>query len=199
MQLLVGLGNPGPQHEKERHNVGFMAVERIARRHNFTGWMSRFQGALSEGRIAGEKVLCLKPQTYMNRSGQCVGEAMRFYKLDPSQVTVLHDELDLLPGRIRIKSGGSAGGHNGIKDIDRHIGTEYRRVRIGIGHPGDREQVTGYVLGNFSRAEEPLRDALLDAMADYSEMLVSGRDSEFMSKVALSLQAAGMKGTEDGI
>ncbi len=188
MQLLAGLGNPGTKHENDRHNIGFMAVERFARRHNFSSWSSKFQGLLCEGQLCGEKVLCLKPQTFMNLSGQSVGEVMRFYKLEAEALTVIYDELDLPLGKVRVKTGGGAGGHNGIKSIDGHVGKEYRRVRIGIDHPGDKKQVTNYVLGSFSKAEVPLRDAVLDAVADCGELLVAGNDNEFMNRVALMVR-----------
>lgn len=187
MQLLVGLGNPGPEHAQDRHNAGFMAVEQLARRHNFSNWSAKFQGLLCEGRIGTEKVLCLKPQTFMNRSGQSVGEAVRFYKLESAQVTVLYDELDLPLGKLRVKMGGGSGGHNGIKDIDRHIGQDYRRVRLGIDHPGHKDRVTGYVLSGFGKAEIGARDQLLEAVADATELLIAGDDTGFMNKVALLL------------
>src|SRR5690606_38412019 len=143
-----GLGNPGSQHAANRHNVGFMAADAIARRHSFSPWSKKFRGLVAEGTLGGEKVLLLKPQTFMNLSGQSVGEALRFYKLEPAALAVLYDELDLAPGKVRVKSGGGHGGHNGIKSIDQHVGRDYRRVRIGIGHPGAKELVQNYVLGD---------------------------------------------------
>lgn len=185
MLLFVGLGNPGPKYEGNRHNIGFMAVEEIARRYNFGPWRARFQGLASEGVIAGEKVMVLKPMTYMNESGRSVGEAVRFFKLPVDAVTVFYDELDLTPGKIRLKRGGGAGGHNGIRDIDRHIDKDYRRVRLGIGHPGDKNKVHGYVLSDFAKAEKSAwLDTLIDALAREVEELVRGDEARFMSRVA---------------
>ncbi|MEQ8585650.1 MAG: aminoacyl-tRNA hydrolase [Thalassobaculaceae bacterium] len=185
MLLFVGLGNPGPKYEGNRHNIGFMAVEEIARRYSFGPWRARFQGLASEGVIAGEKVMALKPMTYMNESGRSVGEAVRFFKLPVDAVTVFYDELDLTPGKIRMKRGGGAGGHNGIRDIDRHIDKDYRRVRLGIGHPGDKNKVHGYVLSDFAKAEKTAwLDTLIDALAREAEELVRGDEARFMSRVA---------------
>lgn len=185
MLLFVGLGNPGPKYENNRHNIGFMAVEEIARRYNFGPWRARFQGLASEGVIAGEKVLALKPMTYMNESGRSVGEAVRFFKLPVEAVTVFYDELDLVPGKMRLKRGGGAGGHNGIRDIDRHIDKDYRRVRLGIGHPGDKNKVHGYVLSDFSKAERSAwLETLIDAVAREVEELARGDEGRFMSRVA---------------
>lgn len=188
MLLIVGLGNPGSKYENNRHNVGFMAADAIARRHSFSPWSKKFQGLLSEGRLGGEKVLLLKPQTFMNASGQSVGEAMRFNKLSPSDVVVLYDELDLEPGKIRVKTGGGAGGHNGIRSMDAHCGKEYRRVRIGIGHPGVKELVTHHVLGDFSKADQEWLQPMLDGIADHVEYLAKGDDNGFMSKVTLAVR-----------
>src|SRR5690606_24769741 len=163
MLLLVGLGNPGPKYENNRHNVGFLAVDAIARHHSFSPWSKKFQGLIAEGRLNDEKVLLLKPQTFMNLSGQSVGEAMRFHKIPPSDVVVLYDELDLAPGKVRVKVGGGAGGHNGIRSMDAHCGKDYRRVRIGIGHPGAKELVHNYVLGDFAKADREWLEPLLDA------------------------------------
>lgn len=185
MLLIAGLGNPGQKYENNRHNVGFMAADAIARRHSFSPWSKKFSGLIAEGRIGGEKVLLLKPQTFMNLSGQSVGEAMRFHKIDISQLVVLYDELDLAPGKVRVKTGGGAGGHNGIRSIDAHCGKEYRRVRIGIGHPGAKELVSPYVLGDFSKADREWLDPLIDAIADNADTLVSGDDNGFMTKLAL--------------
>lgn len=187
MRLVVGLGNPGPKYERNRHNVGFLAVDEIVRRHSFSAWRSRFQGLTSEGDVAGEKVLILKPATFMNESGRAVGEAMRFFKLQPSDVTVLYDELDLAPTRIKVKQGGGNGGHNGLKSIDAHIGKDYWRVRIGIGHPGDKSRVVGHVLSDFSKAEWPDFERLLDGISDRFDLLAQGRASDFMSKLAMDL------------
>ncbi|MEO4001354.1 aminoacyl-tRNA hydrolase [Mesorhizobium sp. CAU 1732] len=187
MLIIAGLGNPGSKYENNRHNVGFMAAEAIARRHSFSPWSKKFQGLISEGRLGDEKVLLIKPQTFMNVSGQSVGEALRFHKLTPSQLIVLYDELDLAPGKVRIKTGGGAGGHNGIRSIDGHCGKEYRRVRIGIGHPGVKEMVTHHVLGDFSKADHEWLDPLVDAIADNAEYLVRGDDNGFMNKTTLAL------------
>lgn len=188
MLLLVGLGNPGPRHAAQRHNVGFMAVDLMVRRHGFSAWRRRFQGEVAEGILGGERTLALKPMTYMNDSGQSVGEAVRFHKLALKDVIVLHDELDLAPGKVRVKTGGGAGGHNGIRDIDAHLGNDYRRVRIGIGHPGHKDLVYGYVLQDFSKAErESWLPKVLDAIASEAPLLAGGGkvdDEKFMSRVA---------------
>ncbi len=184
MILLVGLGNPGPSYKGHRHNIGFMAVDSIAARHGFGPWRARFQAEISEGRFGESKVVLIKPQTYMNLSGQSVGEAMRFYKLQPSAVFAIHDELDLPPGKLRVKIGGGHGGHNGLRDIDSHIGKDYWRIRLGIGHPGDKNKVTGYVLSDFAKVERPWLDPLLDAVADAAPLLLKDKpDSHFMTAV----------------
>lgn len=185
MLLFVGLGNPGPEHRYQRHNVGFMAVDVIAKRHEFAPFRPRYRGQLAEGRIGTNKILALKPLTYMNDSGVSLGEAARFHKIPPEKVFVFHDELDLAPGKIRVKLGGSSAGHNGLRSIDAHLGPDYWRVRIGIGHPGDRSRVLSWVLRDFSKADEEWLPAALDAIADASPLLVSGRDADFMSRVAL--------------
>lgn len=185
MQLFVGLGNPGPKYARNRHNIGFMAVDRIAEDHGFGPWKSKFQGLISEGRLGSEKVLLLKPETFMNRSGQSVGEAMRFYKLDPCDITVLHDELDLAPGKVRVKMGGGHAGHNGLRSIHGHIGDAYRRVRLGIGHPGRKEAVAGYVLHDFPKADEGWLDDVLRGVSDGAAHLAAGEDGKFMNAVAL--------------
>jgi PTH1 family peptidyl-tRNA hydrolase len=182
--LVVGLGNPGAQYARNRHNIGFMAADELVRRHSFSPWRSKFQGEIAEGVIAGEKVLVLKPMTFMNLSGQSAGSAARFLKIPIEDVVVLHDELDLLPGRLKVKRGGGAGGHNGLKSIDSHLGQTYRRVRLGIGHPGDRDLVTGYVLDDFAKADEAWIAPLLDAVATTFPMLVEGDDAGFMNRVA---------------
>jgi len=179
----VGLGNPGEKYARQRHNIGFMAVDEIIRRHNFSPERKRFQGLICEGTLDGEKALILKPQTYMNESGRSVGEAMRFYKLEPSEVGVMHDELDLPAAKVRIKTGGGAAGNNGIRSIASHIGTEFRRLRIGIGHPGDRARVSGHVLGDFAKADKAWVDPLLDAIAEAAPLLAEGKDSTFANKV----------------
>ena len=175
MQIWVGLGNPGASYAMHRHNVGFMAADAIAEVHRFDPWRLRFQGFAAEGRIGGEKILLLKPQTFMNDSGQSVGEAMRFYKLDEGAVTAFHDELDLAPFKVKVKTGGGTAGHNGLRSTEAHIGNAFRRVRIGIGHPGHKDRVTGYVLGNYAKAEiDPLID-LLGAIAGGGRLAGEGR------------------------
>jgi PTH1 family peptidyl-tRNA hydrolase len=186
MFLLVGLGNPGPGHAGNRHNIGFMAVDEIIRRHGFGPEKARFQARVAEGTIAGVKALAIKPLTYMNLSGQSVGTALRFLKLAPSDVIVIHDELDLLPGKLRVKIGGGAGGHNGLKSLDAHIGREYKRVRLGIGHPGDRDAVTNWVLQDFAKADGKWLEPLLDAVASAFPLLIAGDDAGFMNKIALA-------------
>ena len=166
MLLIAGLGNPGPRYASNRHNIGFMAADAIARRHSFSPWSKKFRAEIADGTIAGEKVLLVKPMTFMNLSGEAVGEAMRFYKLSPADLIVFHDELDLDAGRVRIKTGGGHGGHNGLKSIDAHCGKDYRRVRLGIGHPGRRRWSHGHVLGDFSKVDGEWLDPLLEAIAD---------------------------------
>ncbi len=187
-QLWVGLGNPGAQYALHRHNVGFMALDTIAEVHGFSPPQKKFQGWLHEGRLGQHKVLLLKPATFMNESGRSVGEAMRFYKLDVSALTVFHDELDLAPMKVKVRVGGGLAGHNGLRSIDRHFGPDFRRVRIGIGHPGHKDRVTGHVLGNYAKAEmDPLAD-LLGAIAAEAPRLADGDDARFMNEVALRLQ-----------
>jgi PTH1 family peptidyl-tRNA hydrolase len=189
MLLWVGLGNPEPGMLRHRHNVGYMAIDTIALRHGFSPWRRRFKGVVSEGTIAGEKILALKPLTYMNASGESVQAAGAFYKLDPEAVTAFHDELDLAPGKVRVKRGGGAAGHNGLRSMDRILGTqEYWRVRLGIGHPGAKERVTGHVLGDFAKADLAWLLPMLDAVAEAAPLLASGRPEEFMTKVALLTQ-----------
>jgi PTH1 family peptidyl-tRNA hydrolase len=187
MRLIVGLGNPGQRYARNRHNIGFMAVDEIVRRYSFGPWRSRFQSQVSEGRIGLEKLLAMEPQTYMNESGRAVGEALRFYKLDPGQVIVLHDEIDLKPGRVKVKQGGGPGGHNGLRSIDDHIGRDYWRVRLGVGHPGDKDLVHGYVLSDFAKADQVWRDKVIDTVAAELPDLVAGDALAFMSRVAQSL------------
>ena len=187
MQLWVGLGNPGAQYALNRHNVGFMALDTIADMHGFGAVRKAFQGWTQEGRIGAEKILLLKPATFMNESGRSVGEAMRFYKLEPDAVTVFYDELDLDPFRVKVKTGGGAAGHNGIRSIAQHIGEDFRRVRLGIGHPGHKDKVSPYVLGNYAKAEmDPLAE-LLGAVSAEAAWLAAGDDQRFMSDVALRL------------
>jgi PTH1 family peptidyl-tRNA hydrolase len=185
MLLLVGLGNPGPGYANNRHNIGFMAVDAIVRRHDFGAYRSRFQGLVAEGQLDGERVLALKPLTYMNNSGQSVAAALRFYKLSPPDLVVFHDDLDLRPGKLRMKTGGGHAGHNGLRSIDAHLGSGYRRVRLGIGHPGDRDLVTRYVLQDFAKADGPWLEKLLDAVADAAPLLARGDEAGFMNRVAL--------------
>lgn len=188
MQLFVGLGNPGAGYAGHRHNVGFMAVDRIAERAGIGPWRTKFGGALAEGRLGDHKVLLLKPMTFMNRSGQSVGEAARFGKIAPEAVTVFHDELDLAPGRMRVKRGGGHAGHNGLRSLHEHLGAEYRRVRIGIGHPGHKDRVAGYVLHDFAKADAGWLEPLLDALADEAGWLAAGDDAGFATAVAQRLQ-----------
>ena len=188
MQIWVGLGNPGAKYALHRHNVGFMAVDAIAEIYGFGPEQRKFAGLVREGRIGTQKVLLLKPATFMNESGRSVGEAMRFYKLDLDALTVFHDELDLAPFKVKIKQGGGTAGHNGLRSIDKHLGKDFRRVRIGIGHPGHKDRVSGYVLGNYAKAEiEPLTD-MIGAMAAEAEWLASGDDVRFMNDLALRMQ-----------
>jgi len=185
MQLFVGLGNPGAKYARNRHNIGFMALDRIAADHGFGPWKSKFQGQIAEGRLGGDKVLLLKPETFMNLSGQSVGEAMRFYKLEPGDVTVFHDELDLAPGKVRVKQGGGHAGHNGLRSIHGHIGEAYRRVRLGIGHPGRKELVSGYVLHDFARADDDWLDDVLRGLSDGADHLAAGDGGKFLNAVSL--------------
>ena len=179
-----------------RHNVGFMAVDEIHRHGNFTPWKSRFQAMTAEGTLGGKKTLLLKPNTFMNESGRAVGEAKRFFKMDLADIVVLYDELDLAPGKIRIKTGGGAGGHNGIRSIDSHVGNEYKRVRIGIGHPGHKDRVTGHVLGDFAKSDYIWLEPLLDEIGRNADILASGDDAEFMNKLALRTQSNEPKGAK---
>jgi len=187
MQLWVGLGNPGAKYAMNRHNIGFMAVDRIADQHDFPPWRAKFQGQVTEGRIGTEKVLLLKPATFMNLSGQSVGEAARFYKLDAPDVTVVHDELDLAPGKIRVKAGGGHAGHNGLRSIHQHIGPHYDRVRLGIGHPGHKDKVAPYVLSDVAKADQVWLDDLMRGIADGAVDLAKGDSGRFMNVVALRI------------
>ncbi|WCT75275.1 aminoacyl-tRNA hydrolase [Sphingomonas naphthae] len=187
MQLWVGLGNPGAQYALHRHNVGFMAVDTIAEVHGFDPWKKQFRGWTAQGRIGTARILLLKPATFMNDSGVSVREAMGFYKLDLAALTAFHDELDLAPFKVKVKTGGGAAGHNGLRSIDAHLGQDYRRVRLGIGHPGHKDRVTGHVLGNYAKAEmDPLAD-MLGAVAAEAPRLAAGEDVRFMNDVALRL------------
>lgn len=185
MRLFAGLGNPGAKYAQNRHNIGFMALDRIAADHGFAPWRARFQGEVAEGRLGGEKVVLLKPHTFMNLSGQSVGEAMRFFKLAPEDVVVLHDELDLAPGKCRVKQGGGHAGHNGLRSIHAHIGEAYGRVRIGIGHPGHKDRVAAYVLHDFAKADEEWIDDLLRGISDGAAALAEGDGARFMNAVSL--------------
>ena len=191
MLLFVGLGNPGAKYARNRHNIGFMAVDEIARRHGFAPWRRRFQGETSEGTLDGERVILLKPTTYMNDSGRAVQEAANFFKLGMGEVTVFQDELELPPGKVRVKVGGGIAGHNGLRSISTHIGNDYRRVRIGVGHPGAKDLVEHYVLSDFAKSERPWIEALIDILADNVELLVRGQDASFQNKVHLAMAAKG--------
>jgi PTH1 family peptidyl-tRNA hydrolase len=193
MRLLVGLGNPGSDHVGNRHNIGFMVVQEIARRHGFPPWRRRFQGVATEGTIGSERVLLLLPGTYMNESGRAVGDAAHFYKLPLSDIVVVHDEIDLAPMKVRVKTGGGVAGHNGLRSITAHVGNDYRRVRIGVGHPGAKERVHGYVLGDFAKAERPWVEALVEVIADNAGLLARGDDATFQNKVHLAMQAKGFE------
>jgi len=189
--LFVGLGNPGASYVNNRHNVGFRVVEAIARRHGVGPWRRRFQGVAAEGSIAGQRLLALLPGTYMNDSGRAVAEAAHFYKLELADLVVFHDELDLPPAKVRVKLGGGIAGHNGLRSISAHVGNEYRRVRIGIGHPGVKEMVHPYVLSDFAKSERPWVEALCEIIADNAELLAKGEDASFQNKVHLAMDAKG--------
>ena len=191
MLLFVGLGNPGARHVWNRHNVGFMAVDAIAKRHDFSPWRRRFQGVASEGVLGPGRIYLLLPGTFMNESGRAVAEAMQFYKLALIDLVVFHDELDLPPGKVRVKSGGGVAGHNGLRSISAHVGNEYRRVRIGIGHPGVKEKVHGYVLSDFAKIERPMLETLTGSIADNAELLARGQDATFQNRVHLNMVAKG--------
>ena len=187
MQLWVGLGNPGAQYAMQRHNVGFMALDAIAEVHDFGAVQKKFRGWVQDGRIAGERIVLLKPATFMNESGRSVSEAMRFYKLEPAALTVFHDELDLAPFKVKVRVGGGLAGHNGLRSIDQHLGPDFRRVRLGIGHPGRKDRVTGYVLGNYAKGEIDDLAGMLGAVAAEADWLARGDDARFMSDVALRM------------
>ncbi len=196
MLLFVGLGNPGAKYAGNRHNVGFMAVEAIAKRHGIAPWRRRFQGVACEGPLGGERVQLLLPGTFMNESGRAVAEATHFYKLALSDVVVFHDELDLPAAKMRVKAGGGIAGHNGLRSITEHIGNDYRRVRIGIGHPGVKELVHGYVLNDFAKSERAWVEALTGAIADNAELLARSEDASFQNKIHLAMDAKGFGGKE---
>ena len=186
MLLLVGLGNPEPRYARHRHNLGFMAVEAIAEAHHFGAWRTRFSSLICEGALGGTRVLLQKPQTYVNRSGYAVAEAMRFFKLSVQDLVVIHDEIDLAPGKLRIKAGGGVAGHNGLRSIAEQLGSrDFKRVRVGIGHPGHKELVTGHVLGNFAAEDKEWLEPLLAALADAAPLLAAGDDAGCMNKIAL--------------
>ena len=188
IRLIVGLGNPGSRYERNRHNIGFMAADTLVRRHGFGPFRAKFQSAIAEGNIAGERVYALKPQTYMNLSGDAVGAAARFYKIAPEEIAVIHDEIDLAPGKLRVKRGGGAAGHNGLRSVDDAIGEDYWRVRLGVGHPGVKELVQPYVLQNFDAEEMGWVTPLLDAVAEALPLLIAADAPGFMTKVALMLK-----------
>ena len=185
MLLLVGLGNPGPKYERNRHNIGFLAVDEIVHRYSFQAPRARFQAMTNEGTLAGRKVLAMKPTTFMNESGRAVGEAVRFYKLAPDQVVVIHDEIDLALGKVRAKRGGGHAGHNGIRNIAQHLGADFWRIRVGVGHPGEKAQVHGHVLGDIAKADMPMVEKIIDAIADAAPSMAEDDFNGFMSRVAL--------------
>jgi peptidyl-tRNA hydrolase, PTH1 family len=197
MLLLVGLGNPGARYVGNRHNIGFMTLEAIAKRHGIGPWRRRFQGVACEGPIGGERVLLLLPGTFMNESGRAVVEAAQFYKLAAGDITVFHDEIELPPGKVRVKVGGGIAGHNGLRSITAHVGNDYRRVRIGVGHPGAKDLVEHYVLSDFAKSERGWVEALIDVLADNVELLVRGQDASFQNKVHLAMVAKGFVDTSD--
>ncbi|WP_153768061.1 aminoacyl-tRNA hydrolase [Labrenzia sp. CE80] len=198
MRLIVGLGNPGAKYNHNRHNIGFMALDEIHRQNSsFSPWRSRFQGQVAEGRLGSEKVLLLKPSTYMNDSGRAIGEAIRFFKIEPQDIVVIYDELDLPPAKFRMKTGGGHGGHNGLRSISAHIGQDYRRLRLGIGHPGDKKLVSNYVLGDFSKADNDWLEPLLREIADHCALLAEGKDSQFANKLTLALEPEKARRADD--
>ncbi|WP_445492675.1 aminoacyl-tRNA hydrolase [Rhodopseudomonas sp. RCAM05734] len=197
MRLFVGLGNPGAKYQGNRHNIGFMVVDELARRHGFAPWRRRFQGETSEGTLERERVILLRPLTFMNDSGRAVQEAAAFFKLTPAEIAVFHDDLELPYGKVRVKVGGGIAGHNGLRSISAHVGNEYRRVRLGIGHPGVKELVHNHVLSDFAKSERPALEALIDAVADNAGLLAVDRDSNFQNKVHLTMQAKGFTSKDD--
>ncbi len=198
MRLIVGLGNPGPRHAGNRHNIGFMAVQAIAQRHGIGPWRRRFQGVACEGAIGGERVLLLLPGTFMNESGRAVAEATQFYKVAASDVVVVHDEIDLPPAKLRVKLGGGIAGHNGLRSISSHIGNEYWRVRIGVGHPGDKDLVYAYVLNDFAKSERAWVAGICEIIADNADLLVKGEDASFQNRVHLAMQSKGLNAAAEG-
>ena len=185
MKLIVGLGNPGPKYAANRHNIGFMALDRIAQDHDFAPWKGKHQGAVSEGRFGSARAVLLKPETFMNNSGQSVQAAMRFFKIEPAEVIVIHDEIDLAPGKVKVKTGGGHAGHNGLRSIHAHIGPDYDRVRLGVGHPGHKDAVPGYVLRDFPKADADWLDDVLRGVSDGMGALVAGDSAKFLNAVAL--------------
>jgi peptidyl-tRNA hydrolase, PTH1 family len=198
MLLLVGLGNPGARYAGNRHNIGFMVLQAIAKRHGIGPWRRRFQGVACEGPIGGERALLLLPETFMNESGRAVAEAVHFYKLPLTGVTVFHDEIDLRPAKVRVKIGGGIAGHNGLRSISEHIGNDYRRVRIGVGHPGNKDMVQHYVLSDFAKSERGWVEALIDIIADNADILARGEDATFQNKVHLAMVAKGFGDESNG-
>jgi PTH1 family peptidyl-tRNA hydrolase len=191
MALFVGLGNPGARYAGNRHNIGFMAVDAIAKRHGFPSWRRRFQGVATEKNIGGDRLLLLLPGTYMNESGLAVAEAMHFYKVPLSEIVVFHDEIELPPAKVRVKTGGGNAGHNGLRSISAHIGNDYRRVRLGVGHPGHKDLVQPYVLNDFAKSDRPWLESLLDIVADNAELLARGEDATFQNRIHLAMDAKG--------
>ena len=197
MLLFVGLGNPGAKHAGNRHNIGFMVAQAIAKLHDFPPWRRRFQGVATEATIGGEKILLLLPGTYMNESGRAVAEAQHFYKMGLGDIVVFHDEIELPPGKVRVKAGGGIAGHNGLRSISAHVGNDYRRVRIGVGHPGVKELVHPHVLSDFAKSERPWVEALCDIIADNAGMLAQAKDASFQNKVHLAMTAKGFGAAKD--
>ena len=191
MLVIAGLGNPGARYARNRHNIGFMALDAIASAHRIGPFRARFSALMAEGAIGGERVMLLAPQTFMNESGRSVGEALRFHKLDPAALVVIHDELDLAPAKVRVKVGGGNAGHNGLRSITAHVGNEYKRVRLGIGHPGDKALVHNFVLSDFAKAEMGWVETVCRAVADAAPLLVAGQDASFQNKTHLAIEAAG--------
>ncbi|MBL4811358.1 MAG: aminoacyl-tRNA hydrolase [Rhodobacteraceae bacterium] len=198
MIIFAGLGNPGAKYAHNRHNIGFMALDRIAEDHGFSPWRAKFQGQISDGRLGGQKVLLLKPMTFMNLSGQSIGEALRFHKLDGTSLTVFHDEIDLAPAKIRLKDGGGHAGHNGLRSIHAHIGPHYSRVRMGVGHPGHKDAVPGYVLRDFPKADAEWLDDLMRGICDGAALLADGEGPKFLNAIGLRLRPARSSGGTNG-
>ncbi len=198
MLLFVGLGNPGQDYVRNRHNIGFMAIDEIVRRHAFGAGRRKFQGVMAEGALADQKVVALKPATYMNDSGRSVGEAMRFYGMEPGAVFVFHDELDLLAGKVRVKTGGGTAGHNGIRSVGAHIGNDFHRVRLGIGHPGERDRVYRHVLGDFAKSDAAWVVPMLEAIGEHAALLATGQAASFQNKIHLALNPEDKRETREG-